>query len=126
MSSIERRSLARYDDAISDEIDPIPCDPRLDPVTPSEIQYGIQKMKTEKAPGTKGIPPQAYKLLVGIGEDVLENRNATYGRSSRLIEYQKAYSKCSKSCTWMFRSTSELGRSLNSFSRQAESSKAII
>jgi hypothetical protein len=53
--SIETRSLASYDDTIFDEIDPIPCDPRLgDPVTSSEIQHAIQKMKTEKAAGKDG------------------------------------------------------------------------
>jgi hypothetical protein len=30
-------------------------------------------MKTEKAPGKNGIPPEAYKLLAGLGEDVLED-----------------------------------------------------
>ena len=29
-------------------------------------------MKTEKAPGKNGLPPEAYKLLAGLGEDVLE------------------------------------------------------
>ncbi len=29
-------------------------------------------MKTEKSPGKNGIPPEAYKLLAGLGEDVLE------------------------------------------------------
>ena len=68
-----RNEETSYDDTIFDEIDPIPCDPRLgDPVTASEIQYAIKKMKTEKAPGKNGIPPEAYKLLVGLGEDVLE------------------------------------------------------
>jgi hypothetical protein len=42
-------------------------------VTPSEIQHAIKKMKTEKAPGKNGLPPEAYKILVGLGEDVLEN-----------------------------------------------------
>jgi hypothetical protein len=53
------------------QIESIPCDPRLgDPVTPSKIQHAIQKMKTEKAPGKNGIPPEAFKLLTGLGEDV--------------------------------------------------------
>jgi hypothetical protein len=30
-------------------------------------------MKTEKSPGKNGIPPEAYKLLAGLGEDVLED-----------------------------------------------------
>jgi hypothetical protein len=52
----------------------LPCDPGFgDPVTLSEIQYAIKKMKTEKAPGKNRIAPEAYKLLVGLGEDVLEN-----------------------------------------------------
>jgi hypothetical protein len=38
----------------------------------SEIQHAIKKMKTEKAPGKNGLPPEAYKILVGL-EDVLEN-----------------------------------------------------
>ena len=29
-------------------------------------------MKSEKSPGKNGIPPEAYKLLAGLGEDVLE------------------------------------------------------
>jgi hypothetical protein len=49
-------------------------------VTPSEIQHAIKKMKTEKAPGKNGLPPEAYKILVGLGEDVLENI-ITHGRS---------------------------------------------
>jgi hypothetical protein len=37
-------------------------------------QYAIKKMKTEKAPCKNGnIPPEAYTLLVALGEDVLEN-----------------------------------------------------
>jgi hypothetical protein len=72
--SFNRNEESSYDDASFDEIDPIACDPRLgDPVTLSEIQYAAQKMKTEKAPGMNGIPPEAYKLLAGLGEDVLEN-----------------------------------------------------
>ena len=30
-------------------------------------------MKTEKAPGKNGLPPEAYKLLDGLGVEVLEN-----------------------------------------------------
>jgi hypothetical protein len=56
-----------YDDTIFDGIDPIPCDPRIgDPVTSSEIQHAIQNMKTEKAPGKDGIPPEAHGLLAGL------------------------------------------------------------
>jgi hypothetical protein len=74
-NAFNRNEASSYDDTIFDEIDPIPCDPRLgDPVTLSEIQYAIKKMKTEKAPVKNGIiPPEAYTLLVGLGEDVLEN-----------------------------------------------------
>jgi hypothetical protein len=36
-------------------------------------------MKTEKAPGKDGLPPEAYKLLVGLGEDVLENIITQFG-----------------------------------------------
>jgi hypothetical protein len=57
-----RNEESSYDDTIFDEIDPVPCDPRLgDPVTSSEIHYAIKKMKTEKAPGKNGLPPEAYK-----------------------------------------------------------------
>ncbi len=42
-------------------------------MTPFEIQPAIQKMKTEKASGEKRIPPEANKLLAGLGEDVLED-----------------------------------------------------
>jgi hypothetical protein len=68
-----RNEESSYDDTIFDEIDLIPCDQDLESVTPSEIQHAIKKMKTEKAPGKNGLPPEAYKILVGLGEDVLEN-----------------------------------------------------
>jgi hypothetical protein len=68
-----RNEESSYEDSIFDEIDPIPCDPKLgEIVTSSEIQSAIKKMKTEKAPGKNGLPPEAYKLLAGLGEDVLE------------------------------------------------------
>ena len=59
-----RNEESSYEDSIFDEIDPIPCDPKLgEIVTSSEIQRAIKKMKTEKAPGKNGPPPEAYKLL---------------------------------------------------------------
>jgi hypothetical protein len=68
-----RNEESSYDDTIFDEIDPIPCDPKLGEVAnPREIKHAIRKMKTEKAPGKNGLPPEAYKLLNGIGEEVLE------------------------------------------------------
>jgi hypothetical protein len=36
-------------------------------------------MKTEKAPGKNGLPPEAYKILVGLGEDVLEISSRNFG-----------------------------------------------
>jgi hypothetical protein len=48
-----RNKESIYDDSIFNEIDPVPCDPKLggETVTSSEIQRAIKKMKTEKAPG---------------------------------------------------------------------------
>jgi hypothetical protein len=63
-----RNEVSSYDDTIFNKIDSIPCDPNLGEVPTSPE---IQKMKTEKAPVKKGLPPEA-KLLAGLSQDILE------------------------------------------------------
>jgi hypothetical protein len=46
-------------------------------------------MKTEKAPGKNGLPPEAYKILVGLGEDVLEYHHAILDRPRFQLEIWK-------------------------------------
>jgi hypothetical protein len=73
MNMFNRNEESSYDDTIFDKIDPITCDPKLgEDMNSSEIKYAIRKMKTEKAPGKNGLPPEACKLLERLDEEVLE------------------------------------------------------